>query len=112
MKRTTDQLIETGVATYPIIGILLDGRYTGEGVQVATSPTNGNEPVTPGGPGEKAGIKPGDIILSIDGRPMTSADEVIVYVRAHAPGDVITLSIRRGGRVDDVEVTLGEQQAD
>lgn len=112
VKRTTDQLIETGVATYPIIGILLDGRYTGEGVQVATSPTNGNEPVTPGGPGEKAGIKPGDIILSIDGRPMTSADEVIVYVRAHAPGDVITLSIRRGGRVDDVEVTLGEQQAD
>lgn len=111
VRRTTDEIIETGRATYPIIGILLDGRHRGEGVMVATSATDGNEPVTPGGPGEEAGILPGDIILSIDGRPMTSPDEVIVYVRANSPGDTITLTIRRGGTEQDVDVVLGEQEA-
>jgi putative serine protease PepD len=111
VRRTTDQLIETGRATYPIIGILLDGRQSGEGVMVATAPSDGNEPVTPGGPGDDAGIRPGDIILSIDGRPMTSPDEVIVYVRSRAPGDTLTLTIRRGGREEDVDVVLGEQEA-
>lgn len=111
VRRTTDEIIETGRATYPIIGILLDGRHRGEGVMVATTATDGNEPVTPGGPGEEAGIRPGDIILSIDGRPMTSPDEVIVYVRANSPGDTITLTIRRGGTEQDVDVVLGEQEA-
>ncbi|MGM0384862.1 MAG: S1C family serine protease [Actinomycetota bacterium] len=111
VRRTTDQLIETGRATYPIIGILLDGRHGGEGVMVATAPSDGNEPVTPGGPGDSAGIRPGDIILSIDGRPVTSPEEVIVYVRANAPGDTLTLTIRRGGREEDVDVVLGEQEA-
>lgn len=111
VRRTTDQLIETGRATYPIIGIMLDGRHQGEGVMVATDATNGNEPVTSGGPGDQAGIEPGDIILSIDDRPMTSPDEVIVYVRAHAPGDTITLTIRRGGSDQEVEIVLGEQAA-
>ncbi|MDX5399848.1 MAG: trypsin-like peptidase domain-containing protein, partial [Actinomycetes bacterium] len=111
VRRTTDQLIETGRATYPIIGILLDGRHAGEGDMVATAPSDGNEPVTPGGPGDTAGIRPGDVILSIDGRPMTSPDEVIVYVRSRAPGDTLTLTIRRGGREEDVDVVLGEQEA-
>lgn len=111
VRRTTDQLIENGRATYPIIGIMLDGRHQGEGVMVATAATDGNEPVTDGGPGDQAGIQPGDIILAIDGRPMTSPDEVIVYVRAHAPGDAVTLTIRRGGKDQEVEIVLGEQEA-
>lgn len=111
VRRTTEQLIETGRATYPVIGILLDGRHTGQGVMVATAPSDGNDPVTAGGPGEQAGIQPGDIILAIDGRPVTSPDEVIVAVRARAPGDTITLTIERGGKQRDVEVVLGEQQA-
>lgn len=111
VRRTTEELIENGRATYPIIGIMLDGRHAGEGVMVATEVLEGNEPVSPGGPGDRAGIRPGDIILSIDGRPMTSPDEVIVYVRAHAPGDTITLAIRRGNAERDVEIVLGQQQA-
>jgi len=53
-------------------------------------------PVTPGGPAEKAGIRPGDVILAIDGRPVTQPDELIVAIRAHAPGDVVTLTLRDG----------------
>lgn len=112
VARTAQQLIETGHATYPIIGILLDGTHMGQGVKVSTQPTeDGTSPVTPGGPGEAAGVQPGDVILQVDGRPVTSPDEVIVTVRSHAPGDTITLTLERDGNQFDVDVVLGEQQA-
>ncbi|MEK8228391.1 trypsin-like serine protease [Oerskovia sp. M15] len=37
-RRTAEELIENGTATYPVIGVLLDSRYQGEGVQVTTDP--------------------------------------------------------------------------
>ena len=107
-RRTAEELIETGSATYPVIGVLLDQRYTGEGVQVATEPQEGRPPVTPGGPADRAGIVPGDVILSIDGRPVTAADELIVAIRARAPGDAINLTVRSEGRVRVVRVVLDE----
>lgn len=94
--RTVTQLIETGKATYPVIGVLLDQSHTGEGVRVLDRQQGDQRPVTPGGPAEKAGIRPGDVILAIDGRPVTQPDELIVAIRAHAPGDVVTLTLRDG----------------
>src|SRR5690606_24791113 len=108
-RRTADEIIRTGRATYPIVGVLLDSSYVGEGVRVATGPSNGVPPVTPDGPAERAGISPGDIILAIDGRPVTEADELIVAIRARAPGDTVVLTIRDDGASDggtDVEVVL------
>ncbi len=107
-RRTAEQLIETGTATYPRIGVLLDSRYTGEGVQVTTETQDGSPSVVKDGPGDRAGIKAGDIILAIDGRPVTQADELIVAVRAKAPGDAVTLSVRTGDRTRDVRVVLDE----
>ncbi len=108
-SRTAEELIETGVATYPVIGALLDVRYVGEGVQVATEAQSGQPPVSPGGPAERAGIQPGDIIVAIDGRPVTAADELIVAIRARAPGDSVALTIRAdGGEERDIRVVLDE----
>ena len=107
-QRTATQLIETGRATYPVVGILLDQRYTGEGVRVAETAENGTEPVTPGGPADDAGILPGDVVLAIEGRPVTQPDELIVSIRALQPGDTVDLTVRRDGETSQVTVTLDE----
>ncbi|MFI2753481.1 S1C family serine protease [Cellulomonas sp. P22] len=107
-RRTAEQLIETGHATYPIIGVLLDQTYSGEGVQVAKDTQNGSSPVTPRGPADRAGIRKGDVILAIDGRPVTDPDELIVAIRAKTPGDTVVLRVRSGTDERDVRVVLDE----
>ncbi|GAA2727030.1 trypsin-like peptidase domain-containing protein [Cellulomonas aerilata] len=114
-RRTAEQLIETGTATYPIIGVLLEQGYQGEGVQVALAAQNGTPAVTEGGPAANAGIRPGDVIVAIDGRPVTDPDELIVSIRAKAPGDATVLRVRSGDdEADerDVRVVLDEATSD
>ena len=110
-RHTAEQLIETGTATFPIIGVLLDPSYQGEGVQVSQDAQQGTPAVTPGGPADQAGVEPGDVILSIDGRPVSVADELIVAIRAKAPGDPVTLEIRSGGDEREVRVVLEERSS-
>jgi putative serine protease PepD len=110
-RRTAEQLIETGEATFPVIGVLLDQSYQGEGVRVATAAQGGQPPVTPDGPADRAGIAPGDVILAINGRPVSRSDELIVSIRAMAPGDAVTLRVRSGGEGEgrEVRVVLDEK---
>lgn len=111
-RRTAEELIETGTATYPVIGVLLDARYAGEGVQVSTEDQQGQPAVSPDGPADRAGIEPGDVILEIDGRPVTEADELIVAIRAKAPGDAVVLTVRSGDTEREVRVVLDELASD
>ncbi|GHH73732.1 S1C family serine protease [Promicromonospora soli] len=110
-RHTAEQLIETGTATFPIIGVLLDPSYQGEGVRVSEEAQQGSPPVTPNGPADQAGIEPGDVILSIDGRPVSVADELIVAIRAKAPGDAVTLQVRSGDEEREVRVVLEERSS-
>ncbi|MFP5347410.1 MAG: S1C family serine protease [Actinomycetes bacterium] len=110
--RTAAQLIATGKATYPVVGVLLDRGYDGEGVRVATQPLRGVPPVTPDGPAARAGIKPGDVIVGFEGRPVTEPDQLIVAIRAQTPGDTVTLDVRSGGEQRRVDVVLDEADSD
>ena len=110
-RHTAEQLIETGEATFPVIGVLLDPSYQGEGVRVSQEAQQGTPAVTPGGPADQAGVEPGDVILSIDGRPVSVADELIVAIRAKAPGDPVTLQLRSDGDEREVRVVLEERSS-
>ncbi|WP_371799231.1 trypsin-like peptidase domain-containing protein [Streptomyces sp. NBC_01707] len=106
-KRVAEELINTGKATHPVIGVTLDMKYTGDGAKVGAKGAEGKPAVTPGGPGAKAGIKPGDIITEVDGQRVHSGEELIVKIRAHRPGDRLDLGLTRGGKDLSMTLTLG-----
>ncbi|MFF7308814.1 trypsin-like peptidase domain-containing protein [Streptomyces sp. NPDC008137] len=106
-KRVAEELINTGKATHPVIGITLDMDYTGDGARVAAEGSEGGPPVTAGGPGAKAGIKAGDVITTVDGQRVHSGEELIVKTRAHRPGDRLELTLERDGKERTVSLVLG-----
>ena len=101
-KRTAEQLIKDGKATYPVMGIRLDTSFTGVGAQIA----NQSQGVVADSPAAKAGLQPGDIITALNGSPISSSDELIVAIRARNVGDTVTLTIDRNGKILKTKVTL------
>ncbi len=106
-KRVAEELINTGRATHPVIGVTLDMDYVGDGARVGTKAGDGGPAVTVGGPGDRAGIKAGDVITAVDGRRVHSGEELIVKTRAHRPGDRLELTVRRDGRERTISLVLG-----
>ncbi len=107
-----EELINTGSATHPVIGITLDMAYSGDGARVAAKGSDGGSPVTPGGPGAEAGIRAGDVITAVDGRRVHSGEELIVKTRAHRPGDRLELTLERDGKETHVSLVLGSSGGD
>ncbi|MEV7342596.1 trypsin-like peptidase domain-containing protein [Streptomyces sp. NPDC093544] len=106
-KRVAEEIINTGKATHPVIGVTLDMEYAGDGAKVGTQSGDGGPAVTAGGPGAKAGIKEGDIITEVDDRRVHSGEELIVRIRAHHPGDTLRLTLLRGGTEEQLTLVLG-----
>lgn len=107
-RRVAEQLVNDGKAEHPVIGVTLDMRFAGDGAKVLEKPgSSGGAPVTPGGPGDRAGIRPGDVIVAADGRPVHDGDELVVVIRSHRPGDTVELTVERGSARRTVRVELG-----
>ncbi|MGW7526463.1 S1C family serine protease [Streptomyces sp. NPDC054783] len=106
-KRVAEELINDGHATHPVIGVTLDMAYTGDGARIDSRSAGGGPAVSKGGPGERAGLKAGDVITEVDGQPVHTAEELIVKIRAHRPGDQLRLTVRRAGTDRDVPLRLG-----
>ncbi|MEU0281433.1 trypsin-like peptidase domain-containing protein [Streptomyces sp. NPDC006195] len=106
-KRVAEELINTGKATHPVIGVSLDMEYAGDGAKVGAKGADGGPGVTAGGPGAKAGIKAGDVITEVNGQRVHSGEELIVKIRAHRPGDQLELTLDRGGKERTMKLTLG-----
>jgi putative serine protease PepD len=111
-KRVAEELINTGKATHPVIGVTLDMEYSGDGARVAAKGNDGGSPVNEGGPGDKAGITAGDVITEVDGQRVHSGEELIVKIRAHRPGDRLELTLKRDGNEKKVTLVLGSSEGD
>ncbi|GHI95135.1 S1C family serine protease [Streptomyces olivaceus] len=111
-KRVAEELINTGKAAHPVIGVTLDMNYAGDGARVGAKASDGGPAVTSGGPGARAGIKPGDVITAVDGQRVHSGEELIVKTRAQRPGDRLELTLERDGEETKVSLVLGSSDGD
>jgi putative serine protease PepD len=101
-KRTAEQLIATGKSSHPILGVSLDLQFAGPGARISNVPGA----VVASGPADNAGLISGDLIVSIDGRSISNAEELIVAIRSHAPGDKVKIAYSRAKKITEVTVTL------
>jgi serine protease Do len=65
--------------------------------------------VQPSGPADKAGLKPGDIITTLDGRPIKDGDDLVNEIAGRKPGSSIRLGFIRDGKENDATVTIGDR---
>ena len=61
------------------------------------------------GPAEEAGVKSGDVVLELDGQPV-SEDSIAGVLDKKKPGDVVEALLLRGGKREKVRITLGERK--
>lgn len=103
-----DQLISTGSVDHAVLGVTIqsgtatvDGTTT-LGAQVVS--------VNDGGAAGKAGLKEGDVILSIDGHDVTSGKALSGYVRTYTGGSQVEVEYARDGKTQSATVTLQSQE--
>ena len=65
--------------------------------------------VAPGGPAARAGLKPGDIVTTLDGKPMENGRQLRINIYSKGAGEQITLEVRRGERTVPVRVPVVER---
>ncbi|WP_173057771.1 S1C family serine protease [Phytohabitans houttuyneae] len=99
-KRVAQDIIDTGKARRTVIGAQVDGsgRNPGGGARLTA--------VDAGGPAAASGLRAGDVVTKLDGRPVEQATDLIALVRKYAPGAVVTVEYRRGSSKQNASVTL------
>jgi len=102
------QLIQTGHVERARLGV----QYTAAAPSVIKAlnlPRGAAQVVTveKGSAAEKAGIKPGDLIVAIDGQQLTNHLELSKIISTHRPGDEVKLTINRDGETRTITVKLG-----
>ncbi|MBN6543251.1 trypsin-like peptidase domain-containing protein [Streptomyces bryophytorum] len=107
-KRVADELIKTGQPVYPVMKVSLDGQYQGDGAKIGGT----SESVTAGGPGDLAGLKPGDVITEFDHTIIDSDETLIGEIWQHQPKDKVTVVYTRNGTSHTTTVTLGSRVGD
>ncbi|MEP7201233.1 MAG: M50 family metallopeptidase [Ilumatobacteraceae bacterium] len=86
--------------------VLVFSVYAVNGRRVETGRV-GIGSISAGYPADQAGVKAGDIVLSIDGVHPKSPEEFVAAIRSHKPGDAVTLVLDRNGSILTKEVGLG-----
>jgi S1-C subfamily serine protease len=64
------------------------------------------------GPGAKAGLQVGDAIVGVDGRPISSVEDLLLYIGPHLVGDTIEFEVMRGAKRLKTEYTIEEARKD
>ena len=103
------QLIETGRVARSWLGI--DGEDLGPAEAAAAGLSGGArvKAVAEGGPAERGGLQPGEVVTSLDGLPVRSLSGLKALLRGHRPGETVTVSVAGPAGPRTVEVELAER---
>jgi putative serine protease PepD len=99
VKNVVDQLIAGKTVQHALLGVTVSSAANGATVGSVQSGTGA----------EKAGVQSGDVITAVDGKAITSSQQLRAVIAAHKPGDAITLTLRRDGSMKTLKVTLGSR---
>jgi|SRR5690242_1201291 len=109
-RNVMQQIVDHGKVVRGHLGVMIQGVDPDMAKQFGLSQGGGAlvGDVTPNSPAAKAGIQRGDVILELNGKPVTSQDELSVRISETPPGTPVHLKIFRDGKSQDVTVTLDE----
>jgi putative serine protease PepD len=99
VKSVANTLIAGGKVQHAYLGIHVADAANAAGAQVSS--------VQSGSPASTAGVKAGDVITAVDGKPIAKADDLTAAVSSRAPTDKVTLTVTRNGKTMTIDVTLG-----
>jgi putative serine protease PepD len=99
-KSVIPQIERTGHVSHGYLGVATADSKTA-GATVAS--------VQSGSPAEQAGIRQGDVIRTIDGKAVSSSEDVVSAISGRSAGTKITIGIERGGQSKSITVTLEQQ---
>jgi serine protease Do len=108
------QIKATGKVQYGMIGVGLQAMTSDFARAMGLPDSRGAlvRDVTAGAPGARAGLQPGDVILSVDGRAIAQSSDLPPIIGSKAPGTHVTLGVLRDGKLRDVEVVLAPLDED
>jgi putative serine protease PepD len=100
-----DEIIETGTVRHTWLGVLGDDLPVAQAAALGRSGAVLTR-VVPDGPAALAGLAEGDVVVALDGVQITSMSSLVVALRTHGDGDVVTLTFIRDGAQRVATVTL------
>ena len=108
-RSSAEQLISTGRVTNVWMGVECSDLDDTTAVELHVDGGTMVERVRVGSPAERAGLAPSDVIVGLDGRPVTSLGMLLAVLRAHHPGDVVDLDVVRDKQRRAMKVTVAER---
>jgi len=108
-----DQLLATGSAKHAYVGIQPATLTPQIAQQFGVNRTSGAVvlQVGQGSPAAAAGLQPGDVITTFNGKATGSAEDFVAALRGVKPGDSIDLTVLRGGETKQIKVTVADRPA-
>ncbi|ABD11362.1 MULTISPECIES: S1C family serine protease [Frankia] len=106
-----EQLLRTGTVKHAFVGVQLATLTSAIAERLGLDVRAGALvlAVVRGGPAGKAGVLPGDVIRSFNGKSVASAGEFSARLREVSPGDMVTLGVHRDGRDHTVQVRVSDR---